>query len=268
MKSEIKVSIILPTLNEKKNLEILIPSIVKEFDELTIQDYEILVVDDNSTDGTDIYIKNLSKEYLNLFYFHRSEEKSLPMSIWDGINVSKYEYVMWLDADGSMTPKAMVKLMKTLIKFPDSVVIGSRFVKGGGYKGVKDIRKDSIISAIKNVNKSNDSVTGMIFSIVFNYFLRYLNFGEVKDITSGFIVGKKKYFTIDVFKKASYGEYFIYLCDYLNKKNVKIHEVGYICETRINGESKTASNLKQLIQRGIPYIKAAIISKKVNYEDL
>ena len=38
MKSEIKVSIILPTLNEKKNLEILIPSIVKEFDELTIQD--------------------------------------------------------------------------------------------------------------------------------------------------------------------------------------------------------------------------------------
>ena len=74
MKSEIKVSIILPTLNEKKNLEILIPSIVKEFDELTIQDYEILVVDDNSTDGTDIYIKNLSKEYLNLFYFQRSEE--------------------------------------------------------------------------------------------------------------------------------------------------------------------------------------------------
>ena len=60
MKSEIKVSIILPTLNEKKNLEILIPSIVKEFDELTIQDYEILVVDDNSTDGTK-YIMNKLK---------------------------------------------------------------------------------------------------------------------------------------------------------------------------------------------------------------
>ena len=77
----------------------------------------------------------------------------------------------------------------------------------------KRYKKDSIISAIKNVNKSNDSVTGMIFrsSLII---LRYLNFGEVKDITSGFIVGKKKYFTIDVFKKASYGEYFIYLCDY------------------------------------------------------
>tara|TARA_A100001011_G_scaffold42455_1_gene40083 strand:+ start:3632 stop:4438 length:807 start_codon:yes stop_codon:yes gene_type:complete len=268
MKNDIKVSIILPTLNEKKNLEILIPSIVTEFNKLKIQDYEILVIDDNSTDGTDIYINNLSVEYLNLSYFQRSDEKSLPMSIWDGIKLSKYEYVMWLDADGSMTPKAMVKLMKTLIEFPESVVIGSRFVKGGGYKGVKDIRRDSIISAIKNVNKSNDSVTGMIFSIIFNYFLRYLNFGEVKDLTSGFIVGKKNYFILDVFNKASYGEYFIFLCDYLNKKNIKIYEVGYICETRINGESKTASNLKQLIQRGIPYIKAAIISKKVTYEDL
>ena len=55
MKSEIKVSIILPTLNEKKNLEILIPSIIGEFNELQIRDYEILVIDDNSTDGTDIY---------------------------------------------------------------------------------------------------------------------------------------------------------------------------------------------------------------------
>ena len=48
----------------------------------------------------------------------------------------------------------------------------------------------------------------------------------------------------------------------LMKKNVNIQELGYVCETRIHGESKTASSLVQLFRRGVPYIKAAIISRR------
>ena len=59
------------------------------------------------------------------------------------------------------------------------------------------------------------------------------------------------------FEKSNYGEYFVYLVADLLKNKVNIKEIGYICETRIHGESKTASNLFQLISRGIPYIKAA-----------
>ena len=47
------------------------------------------------------------------------------------------------------------------------------------------------------------------------------------------------------------------------RKGINIQELGYICETRIYGESKTASSLIQLFKRGVPYIKAAIVSRRI-----
>ena len=69
----------------------------------------------------------------------------------------------------------------------------------------------------------------------------------MSDITSGFIVGNKN-FNKESFEKADYGEYFIYLCVDILKNKKEIIEVGYICETRVYGTSKTASNLIQLIK--------------------
>ena len=60
-----------------------------------------------------------------------------------------------------------------------------------------------------------------------------------------------------VFENKDYGEYFIYLIGSLIKKNLSIKEVGYICETRLHGYSKTGSGIIKFIIRGIPYIKAA-----------
>ena len=103
----------------------------------------------------------------------------------------------------------------------------------------------------------------MIVSIIFNKFLELIFPLEVKDITSGFI-GKKEFFDKSSFVNASCGEYFHVLFD-LWKKNINIIEVGYICETRVSGESKTASSLFQLISRGLPYINAAIILRRHKY---
>ena len=258
------VSIVLPTLNEKSNLEILIPGIINQLEKLNLSEYEILVIDDNSTDGTEEFIDMFKKNNNNLTFLNRNKSKSLPLSILKGIEISKYEYVMWLDADGSMSPNSISVLLNHLNMEQNSVIIGSRFVKGGGYKGIEDVTNDSIFAAIKNVNKSKDSVAGMIFSKIFNSFLTKLNFGDIKDLTSGFVVGKKIYFSSKVFEEASYGEYFIYLCNDLIKNNINVIEVGYVCETRIHGVSKTASNFLQLVKRGIPYIKAAYKSRKEN----
>ena len=261
-KNLIDLTIILPTINECQNLKILIPEIVKNIDEATINKYEIIVVDDGSTDETDDLINNFNNSNKNIKLLNRQSEPSLPMSIYEGINKSNYDYVMWLDADGSMPATTIKDLISLQSENLDNVIIGSRFVKGGGYKGIQEIGKTSFFSALANVRQSKDSVSGMIASTLFNKLLIFILKSPIKDLTSGFIIGKRQYFLEESFSKSSYGEYFVYLMTDLMKKNINIQELGYICETRIHGESKTASSLVQLFRRGVPYIKAAIISRR------
>lgn len=258
----IDLTIILPTINECENLEKLIPQIVGNIDNSLVKDYEIIVVDDGSTDNTKQLIHNLNSKNENIKLFERKTQPSLPMAIYDGINKSNYEYVMWLDADGSMPATTIKDLISLQSENLDNVIIGSRFVKGGGYKGIQEIGKTSFFSALANVRQSKDSVSGMIASTLFNKLLIFILKSPIKDLTSGFIIGKRQYFLEESFSKSSYGEYFVYLMTDLMKKNVNIQELGYICETRIHGESKTASSLVQLFRRGVPYIKAAIISRR------
>ena len=261
-KNLIDLTIILPTINECQNLKILIPEIVRNIDEATINKYEIIVVDDGSTDETDDLINNFNNSNKNIKLLNRQSEPSLPMSIYEGINKSNYDYVMWLDADGSMPATTIKDLISLQSENLDNVIIGSRFVKGGGYKGIQEIGKTSFFSALANVRQSKDSVSGMIASTLFNKLLIFILKSPIKDLTSGFIIGKRQYFLEESFSKSSYGEYFVYLMTDLMKKNVNIQELGYVCETRIHGESKTASSLVQLFRRGVPYIKAAIISRR------
>ena len=259
MKKEL--SIVFPTLNEAENLIHLIPEFETMLDSLNITNYEIKVIDDGSDDGTHQLIKRLSEQNDRINLTVRSGDPSLPLSIWEGINTSIYKNVMWLDADGSMHTEA-AKLLIEKYFLTGSVIIGSRFKDGGGYKGVKNLNDQSIIKAIKNVNKSEDSVIGMLISIFFNKFLTLIFDSSIKDITSGFIIGDKLNFTKNLFENFGYGEYFIVLVAHLQKKGIKAEEVAYICDTRKYGKSKTAPTLFKLILRGVPYITTAIKSRK------
>ena len=70
------------------------------------------------------------------------------MSILEGIKVSKYEYVLWMDADGSMPAFVASQLIEKLKSSRNQVIIGSRFVKGG-YKGINSDGNNSIVNVIK-----------------------------------------------------------------------------------------------------------------------
>lgn len=256
-----KLSVVLPVYNEEESLNFFLPQLISILDKKT-SIFEILIIDDNSTDNTKNIVDNIGKSTKNnVKYILRNEEPSLPKSILLGIKSSEFENIMWLDADGSMSAESVGILIDKFKQNTQHIIIGSRFVKGGGYKGVKE-NKNSIFSIFFTLKGSKDSILGMIASNLFNYFLNLINNIDVKDLTSGFIILKKAYIEEEPFYKSQYGEYFIYLLKSLKNKQLTIKEVGYICLTRKYGKSKTAPNIFKLFQRGFPYILATISIRK------
>ena len=253
-----QLSVILPTLNEKRNLEYLIPQIVEVLISEEIFDHEIIVVDDGSIDGTSELINSLKNKNYKVFFIENKPPLNLPLSINKGIENSNFKNVMWLDADGSMGRNAVLKMIKEIKQNPDSVIIGSRFISGGGYKGQNEDGSENLLGIIKNIINSEDSILAVYLSKLFNNLLKLLLNSSVKDITSGFIVGKREYFNANCFVDCIYGEYFIKVISDLEKNNIIISEIGYFCTPRQFGDSKTSSSYLRLFKLALPYLKAAL----------
>ena len=83
-----QLSVILPTLNEKRNLEYLIPQIVEVLISEEIFDHEIIVVDDGSIDGTSELINSLKNKNYKVFFIENKPPLNLPLSINKGIILS------------------------------------------------------------------------------------------------------------------------------------------------------------------------------------
>ena len=262
MNKTIGVSIILPTYNEEECIDPLVSSLIPVLDISCKGDYEIIVVDDSSEDKTREVVKNLSSENGNLKLVERNEERSLPLSLFEGIQSANKEYVMWLDSDGSMDAESVGKLLNELKEKNNDVIIGSRFVKGGGYKGKDKIKNLNIKNFVKTIIRSEDSLIAIILSNIFNKLLNAILPIKVKDLTSGFIVGKKSYFNKSMFENSVYGEYFINVVVLLSLSKISIKEVGYYCKARQSGESKTSTNILRLVSLSKPYINAALKNRK------
>ncbi|UCE74499.1 MAG: glycosyltransferase family 2 protein [Methanomassiliicoccales archaeon] len=128
-----KIAIILPTYNEKENIEILIPKLEVEIKNIKKHDFEILVVDDNSPDNTASAVNQLQKQYKNL-HLVSGEKKGLGVAYLRGasyaIDKLKADVLIMMDADLSHPPELIAELMKGIDEGYD-LVIGSRYVKGG-----------------------------------------------------------------------------------------------------------------------------------------
>jgi len=230
-----EISIILPTYNERENINDLIFETSLYIANHTGRSFEIIVVDDDSPDRT---WELAGKQYgmdSKIKVIRRIDQKGLASAIWTGIRESRGNVIAWMDCDFSMPPYKIAELINKIYDGYD-IAVGSRFIKGG-----KDIRGPA------------DSWTAVILSRVMNYFIAFILGYSFKDYTSGFIAAKKNVF--DVVKiKGNYGEYFIEFIYEAMKFGYKITEIPYYCLPRRAGYSKTGDNLIDYLKKGWKYI--------------
>ena len=130
-----KVIIIIPTYNEKANIANTIDGLETAFKKIPAKhQMNILVIDDNSPDGTADIVKKKAKQYGNIILFPNKEKKGLGAAYIKAMKYAitklKADVVFEYDADGSHQPKYIPGMVKTLETKAD-VVVGSRYIPGG-----------------------------------------------------------------------------------------------------------------------------------------
>ena len=239
-------SIILPTYNEVGHIEKLVKTISNIFINRSLL-FEIIIVDDNSVDGTIDVIKKISKEKKEVISIIREGKKgSLVDSINDGIEISKSENVIWLDADFSHPPKYIEEFINYKKNIKDiDVIVFSRFLK-------KSIR-------YYEFDKTKASFIDFL-SILLNKLCKFILFDNFTDYTSGYICIKKD-FIKDYKLEGHYGDYFINLITDCYLKNKEICELPFLEERRYSGVSKTTFNKLSFMVKCYFYIIVLIKNK-------
>jgi len=237
---QFKISVILPTLNEAQNIVALIERIWAALPYV----YEIIVVDDNSPDGTAGIVQEFAVKFTRcpVRVEKRMSDHGLTKSIWHGIMQSRGDVVVWMDCDLSMPPEVLPELILGLGHGYD-ISVGSRFVKGGSFK--------------RGTIRTQDSAVAVALSRMMNYAIQFFLDYSFKDYTSGFVAARRRIFD-DICLRGDYGEYFIDFMFRAIRRGYKIIEIPYVCLPRHSGVSKTGSTLRQLCSRGWGYIRIAV----------
>ncbi|MBV9310537.1 MAG: polyprenol monophosphomannose synthase [Solirubrobacterales bacterium] len=134
--------VIIPTYNEAANIEPLVRAVAAELDELTDGDHRILVVDDNSPDGTGQIADRLAAELRPLEVLHRQGKDGLGQAYLAGFSralAGDAELVVEMDADFSHDPKYLRDLLAAAENA--DLVLGSRYVTGGGVRDWGFVRR-------------------------------------------------------------------------------------------------------------------------------
>jgi dolichol-phosphate mannosyltransferase len=212
----LKASIILPTYKEKDNIVELIQAI---FDHLHPNglDFEVVVVDDNSPDGTAEVVRQNFGGDERVKLFVRTTERGLATAIRYGIDHSEGEILVFMDTDFNHDPKLLPQMIKFLEYY--DIIIGSRFVMAGGMED--RFRQFS--------------------SQIYNYAIRLLFGTPVHDNLSGFFsIYRHKLETMDLDQiYYGYGDYFIRLLMVAHKRGYNMLEVPVFYRLRMHGHSKT-----------------------------
>ena len=222
MKSDALV--IIPTYNEKENIQAIIRATFNQD-----KKFDILVIDDNSPDGTATIVEKLQNEFPNqLFIEKRIGKNGLGTAYIHGFKWAidkKYEYIIEMDADFSHNPNDLIKLYTCCAKEGADVSIGSRYSVG--------------------VNVVNWPMSRVLLSYFASKYVRFITRMPIHDTTAGFVCYKRKVLeTIQLDKVKFVGYAFQIEMKYKAwKHKFNIKEVSVIFTDRILGESKLSSGI-------------------------
>ena len=213
--------IIIPTYNEIENIEKLIRDIKG-----TASDVHILIVDDNSPDGTAQVIQKLSKEINNIFLISREGKKGLGTAYVAGFKFAlqnSYEYIFEMDADYSHDPREIPNFIKAMAKA--DLVVGSRYIKG--------------------VNVVNWPLSRLLLSYFANLYTRIITGLPVRDATAGYKCFRREVLqAIDLEEIRSGGYSFQIEMNFKAwKKGFRIKEIPIIFIDRALGKSKMSKKI-------------------------
>ncbi|QHJ11338.1 Dodecaprenyl-phosphate galacturonate synthase [Paraglaciecola mesophila] len=145
-----KISIVIPAKNEEENVAPVVTEIYKALDD--IHDFEIIYVDDGSTDGTYQRLCELKRgDYGRLSVIKHKYSVGQSTAIWTGVKHANGELVVTLDADGQNDPADIPTLVERALAMP----IGSDFCIAGNRKNRKDTTWKRVQSRIANRIRSN-----------------------------------------------------------------------------------------------------------------
>ncbi|MBX3389873.1 MAG: polyprenol monophosphomannose synthase [Phycisphaeraceae bacterium] len=118
-----RVSVVVPTFREASNIQELVERI-----ECAVPDSEVIIVDDNSNDGTDEAVRNLARDNVRLHV--RTTERGLSSAVIAGCHLARGTHIVVMDADLSHPPESIPAMITELERGAD-FVIGSRYIAGG-----------------------------------------------------------------------------------------------------------------------------------------
>jgi dolichol-phosphate mannosyltransferase len=216
-----KALVIIPTYNEAENIESIIAAVLQQNEILNV-----LIVDDNSPDGTGDIVKNLQQENKRLHLIERRGKLGLGSAYVEGFKYAlneDYDYIFEMDADFSHDP-AELNNMLTEIKQND-LVIGSRYIKG--------------------VNVVNWPLQRLMLSYFAALYVRFITGMNIKDPTSGFKCFRKEVLEeIDLDCILSDGYSFQIEMHYRTwNKNFIIKEIPIVFTDRRSGKSKMSKKI-------------------------
>ena len=228
------VSIVLPTYNEKDTIESLLSEIASRIS----PDSEIIVVDDDSPDGTGEIASGLAEKDPRIRVLRR-KERGLTSALRAGAEAARNGTVIWLDADFAHPPETIPDLIAADENF--DIVVASRYVPGGHDGRKAPIRRWASVA----LNRVGGFWVG----------------SKVRDLSSGFVRARKSALDALPFS-GTYGDYCITFLVRAERRGYRIGEIPYTNSERERGYSKTGSNPLIFLRYVLLYLQTIIKLRK------